>query len=280
MLSYLHAFHAGNHADVLKHITLTLVLESMVRKDKPFLYVDTHAGAGQYDLHGERATKGREYESGIARIGLQDESTPPAVQSWLHLVRTLNPSGELHRYPGSPWIAQALLRPQDRARLFELHPQECRLLQERFAGNRRVKIEAADGFQALRAVLPPLERRALILVDPSYEVKTDYRTAVQAISAAHRKFHTGVYLLWYPVLTRKQVTRLEEDMVRSGMRNILLAELTIRADTQHTGMTGSGMIVINPPWQLAEALQTVLPWLQRQLAGAGGSHRLRQLVEE
>jgi 23S rRNA (adenine2030-N6)-methyltransferase len=280
MLSYLHAFHAGNHADVLKHITLTLVLEYLARKDKPFLYVDTHAGAGLYDLRGERAAKGREYESGIARIWRQEQNPPPAMQGYLRQIHALNPSGELHRYPGSPWIARALLRAQDRARLFELHPNECRLLQEHLAGNRRMKIEAIDGFQALRAVLPPPERRALILVDPPYEVKTDYRTGVQAISAAYRRFPAGIYLLWYPVLTRRQVSRLEEDMVRSGMRDILLAELTIRADTQHAGMTGSGMIVINPPWQLAEALQTVLPWLQRKLAGDGGSYRLRQLVEE
>lgn len=280
MLSYLHAFHAGNHADVLKHCVLTLVLEYMARKDKPFLYIDTHAGAGRYDLRNDRATKIREYDTGIGRIWHHDADAPPAMQRYLQLLRALNPSGELRHYPGSPWIAQSLLRAQDRARLFELHPAEYQQLRALFAGNRQFRVEQGDGFQALSALLPPAERRAVILVDPPYEVKTDYPAVLAAITAAQRKFSTGVYLVWYPVLTRKQASRLASDFTRSGMRNMLLAELTIHADTQHAGMTGSGMILVNPPWQLAEALQSVLPYLQQKLAGEGGKYRVQQLVEQ
>ncbi len=280
MLSYLHAFHAGNHADVLKHSVLTLVLDYMTRKDKPFLYVDTHAGAGRYDLRDERATKIREHEGGIGRIWRRPDAAPQALHSYLRLIHELKPSGALHHYPGSPCLAKALLRTQDRARLFEMHPNEYRQLQKLFEGNRHIRVEPADGFQALRALLPPSERRAVVLVDPPYEVKTDYRTVVQAITAAHRKFATGVYLLWYPVVSRRLVSKLERDVTGSGLRNTLLVELSIVPDAPQSGMTGSGMMVINPPWQLAEALQTVLPYLQRELAGPGGGYRLQQLMAD
>lgn len=280
MLSYLHAFHAGNHADVLKHGVLTLVLEYMARKDRPFAYIDTHAGAGRYDLQAERSASLCEYAGGIGRLWAQADTAPAALQAYLQAVRTVNPDGTLHHYPGSPWLAVSRLRTQDRARLFELHPNEFAQLQQLFAGDRRVRTEQADGFRALHAVLPPAERRAVILVDPPYEVKTDYRTVVQALAGAHRKFATGVYLLWYPVLARAPVRRLEQDLIATGIRNILLAELCIAPDAPQTGMTGSGMIVINPTWQLAEALQTLLPYLQRILAAPGGTWRLLYLVDQ
>lgn len=280
MLSYLHAFHAGNHADVLKHGVLAMVLDYMIRKDKPFLYVDTHAGAGHYDLGSERAAKVGEYSGGIGRLWAQAAAAPESLQPYLRVVRALNPDGKLRHYPGSPWLARELLRAQDRARLFELHPNEFAQLQRVFAGDRRIRCEQADGFGALRAVLPPQERRGVILVDPPYEVKTDYRIAVQSLREAHRRFATGVYLLWYPVLGRRQVRQLEQDLVDSGMRNILLAELCIAPDAPQSGMTGSGMVVINPTWQLAESLQTLLPYLQRTLAAPGGPWRLQMLVEE
>lgn len=280
MLGYQHGFHAGNHADVLKHSVLALVLDYLVRKDKPLLYLDTHAGSGMYGLRGERASKNTEYETGIGRLWPIRAQAPAALQPYLQCIAALNPSGGLQRYPGSPVVAQAWLRPQDRACLFEVHPNEFRYLHERFAGHRRIRAEASDGFHALRALLPPPERRALVLVDPPYEEKSDYPAAVQALGAAWTKFTTGVYLLWYPVLNRKQVSRLESALVRTGVRNLLQAELTISPDTQHAGMTGSGMLVVNPPWQLAESLQSLLPYLQQQLSGPGGNHRLRQLVTE
>jgi 23S rRNA (adenine2030-N6)-methyltransferase len=285
MLSYRHAFHAGNHADVLKHITLVLVLEYITRKDKPFLYVDTHAGAGLYDLRSDWAQKNREYESGIGRIMQDTTNLPGELDTYRHIVQQLNPHGKLYEYPGSPWIAQAILRPQDRARLFELHPNEYQHLHELFSSNRQFKLEQRDGFQALNAVLPPVERRAVIFIDPPYEVKSDYKTVIDSVKTAYRKFSSGVYLIWYPALNPALATRLEKDFIASGLRNILLAELSIGNGPANTsvksgGMTSSGMIIINPPWQLHQSLTTVLHFLQKELAASNGSHRLQQLVAE
>ncbi|MDQ1362306.1 MAG: rRNA (adenine2030-N6)-methyltransferase [Pseudomonadota bacterium] len=281
MLSYRHAFHAGNHADVLKHSVLMLVLDYITQKDKPFLYVDTHSGAGMYDLHNGWADKNREYETGIGRIWQQpSQNWPEGMQTYLRAIRDLNSDGDLREYPGSPWLAQFMLREQDKARLFELHRNEYQNLNALFSRYKQIHTEERDGFQALSAVLPPVERRAVILIDPSYEVKADYQNVVQAVKTAHKKFATGVYLIWYPVVNRKWATKLERDFTDSGMRNILLAELAIRADAEEAGMTASGMIVINPPWQLADSLKVVLPFLQKELAEEGGGFRLEQLVAE
>ncbi|MDH5613240.1 MAG: 23S rRNA (adenine(2030)-N(6))-methyltransferase RlmJ [Gammaproteobacteria bacterium] len=282
MLSYRHGFHAGNHADVLKHCVLMSVLEYMLQKITPFVYVDTHAGAGMYSLQDDWAEKTRDYETGISRLWQQSGSPdmPPALQAYLQKIHELNPGGELQQYPGSPWIAQAMLRKHDRARLFELHPNEYKNLHELFARNKHFKHEQRDGFQGLNEVMPPIERRAVTLIDPSYEVKADYQTVVQSVKAAHKKFNSGVYLIWYPVINRKQVDQFEQDFINSGMKNILLAELSLYPDTDHAGMTGSGMVVVNPPWLLAESLQVTLPYLQKVLAEGKGSWRIRQLVAE
>jgi 23S rRNA (adenine2030-N6)-methyltransferase len=280
MLSYRHAFHAGNHADVLKHVILVQVLEYMIHKDKPFLYVDTHAGAGLYDLRSDWANKNREYETGIGRIPLDMPGVPEAMHTYLRIVRKLNPDGELSEYPGSTWIARAILRAQDKARLFELHPNEYQHLREHFAVDRKIKTEQGDGFQALSAVLPPAERRGVIFIDPPYEVKSDYRTVVESVKVAYRKFPSGVYLIWYPALNRTLTGKLESDFIKSGMRNILLAELSIGSGAGDIGMTASGMIIINPPWQLSDSLQTLLPFLQKVLANNNGDYRLQQVVAE
>ncbi|MDH5485849.1 MAG: 23S rRNA (adenine(2030)-N(6))-methyltransferase RlmJ, partial [Gammaproteobacteria bacterium] len=182
MLSYRHAFHAGNHADVLKHSVLMQVLAYMQQKDKPFLYVDTHAGAGLYDLQGDWARKTREYETGIAQIW-QDDALPEGLKHYIELIRSLNPQHKLVQYPGSPWLAQAVLRPQDKARLFELHSTEFDILQQNFASDKNIKLEQRDGFKGLAAVLPPPSRRAVVLIDPSYEIKTDYQAVVEAVKA-------------------------------------------------------------------------------------------------
>jgi len=282
MLSYRHGFHAGNHADVLKHCVLISVLDYMAQKNTPFVYVDTHAGAGMYSLQDAWAEKTRDYETGITRLWPLSGSPdmPPVLQAYLHKIHELNPGGELQQYPGSPWIAESMLRRDDRARLFELHPNEYKNLHELFARNKRFKTEQRDGFQGLNEVMPPIERRAVTLIDPSYEVKADYQTVVQTVKAAHKKFNTGIYLIWYPVLSRQQINRFEQAFIDSGMRNIMLAELCIRADVEHVGMTGSGMIIVNPPWVLAESLEVTLPYLQKVLAEGEGSWRIRQLVAE
>jgi len=278
MLSYRHAFHAGNHGDVLKHIVLMLCIEYLQRKEKPFVYIDTHAGAGRYDLQSEWAQKNREFDSGISQLWKRRD-LPLELRSYIDFIRQMNPAAELRWYPGSPWLFRQVMRKQDRAHLFELHPNEFLHLQNEFIGERRIKIDNSDGLQALKAILPPLEHRALVLIDPSYEVKSDFKLVVSALIEANRRFASGVYLLWYPEIQRVYDTnRLESALRTSGIRNILLAQLTVAPGS---GMTGSGMIVINPPWILKEQLQNVLPYLAEHLGHEGKSkHRVEMLVAE
>jgi len=283
MLSYRHAFHAGNHGDVLKHAVLALIVEHLQKKSKPFVYIDTHAGAGRYDLRSEWAQKNREFESGILPLW-QRNDLPPAMRTYIDIVQKMNPSGELQWYPGSPWLVQQLMRQQDKARLYELHNNEIQNLQALFANIPNVKVQHADGLLELKAVLPPAERRAITLIDPSYEIKEDFARVATALVDAHRRFAVGVYMLWYPVIHRANITRLEDQLVRSGIRNILLAELTVRPDSAQ-GMRGSGIIVINPPWTLQENLQQILPYLAELLGSQGqnafpGKYRLQPLVPE
>ncbi len=280
MLSYRHAFHAGNFADVLKHTTLTLALQSLLKKDAALCYLDTHAGSGAYDLHGAPARKTGEYRDGIQRIW-QHTDTPAVMAPYLDAMRAANADGELRYYPGSPRLVHRLLRNNDRMVLMELHTTEYPLLKQEFAGDARVAVHHVDGFEGLKAFVPPKERRGLALVDPSYEVKTDFDKAVAAIHAAHERWATGTYLLWYPVLERALVNRLERHLHATGIKKILLAELCIRADDSATGLNGCGMVVINPPWQLDEQLNVLLPWLYQVLApkGAGGQ-RVEWLVRE
>lgn len=280
MLSYRHAFHAGNFADVLKHATLTLALQSLLKKDAALCYLDTHAGSGFYDLQGAPARKTGESEDGIRRIW-QRSDVPAAIQPYLDAVRAVNTGAELRYYPGSPCLVQRLLRKNDRMVLMELHTTEYPLLKQEFAADARMAVHHVDGFAGLKAFVPPKERRGIALVDPSYEVKTDFDNAVAAIHAAYERWATGVYLLWYPVLERALVNRLERRLHETGIRKILLAELCIRADDSATGLNGCGMVVINPPWQLDEQLKVLLPWLYQVLVpkGAGGQ-RVEWLVRE
>ncbi len=283
MLSYRHACHAGNHADVLKHLTQMLILQSLRRKEKPFLYLDTHAGAGRYDLQTALAEKTREYEQGIARVlAAADKQLPAPLRDYVQLITAMNPAAELRYYPGSPWLAEGLLRGQDRARLYELHPADQRLLAATMAqSDKRVQLCKADGFHALKADLPPLEKRGLILIDPPYEIKTDYTTVVKAVQAGYQRFATGIYAIWYPVVQRATVDDLEQAFQASGIRAILQCELNVRADSTEYGMTGSGMLVINPPWQLADQLGAALPWLVDCLAqDSAANGRVRMLVGE
>ena len=208
MLSYRHAFHAGNHADVLKHIVLVQLLTYLNQKDKPYLYVDTHAGAGCYALDKGYAAQNAEFAEGIARLWKRKD-LPVAVAAYVDIVRRLNPSGELRLYPGSPWIAAEVMRPDDRLRLHELHPTDGRLLGENFSdAGKRVQVLASEGLAGLKAAFPPPSRRGLALIDPSYEVKTDYAAVVDAVKDGLRRFATGTFAIWYPQLSRSDARQL------------------------------------------------------------------------
>jgi len=289
MLSYRHAFHAGNHADVLKHLTQVLILQSLLRKDKSFFYLDTHAGAGLYDLRSESAAKTAEYADGIAKV-LVKPSPPEVVKNYLSLIRDMNPQGygsaELRHYPGSPWVAQCLLRKQDRSELFELHPSDSRILRNNMLEarrdvRRRINVHQENGFHQLRAALPPVEKRGLILIDPPYEVKSDYETVVQAVQNGYKRFATGIYAVWYPVVQRKRIDVLEQQFKESGIKNVVLIEMNVRPDSEEFGMTGSGMVVVNPPWQLVDDLKSALPWIVDCLGlEKGANWRITSLVPE
>lgn len=264
MLSYRHAFHAGNHADVLKHLVEVLVLQYLVQKDgKPLRYIDTHAGEGTYDLRKSFASKNREFDTGITQLW-QRSDLPPAVQAYVDVVRSCNRENELRYYPGSPAIAAHILRPEHRLQLFELHPEDATRLQQWAGRDRRVRVSEEDGFAALKAILPPVEKRALVMLDPPYEVKADYATAITTLQLASKKFATGVYALWYPLLEREAVPLLVHKLQALPVKS-LLVELSVRPAAAG-GMTGSGMFVINPPWQLQQQLEACLPWLQSVLA--------------
>ncbi|MDX2418008.1 MAG: 23S rRNA (adenine(2030)-N(6))-methyltransferase RlmJ [Xanthomonadales bacterium] len=266
MLSYRHAFHAGNHADVLKHFVEIQLLRHLSQKDKAFWYIDTHAGAGCYALDSGYATQNEEFSSGIARLW-EREDLPPALADYVALVRGFNPDGVMKLYPGSPMVAQQILRNQDRMRLFEMHPSDCVLLQKNFGRQgTQVLIQTTDGFQALKSLLPPPPKRALVLIDPPYEDKQDYRRVVSALNEGLKRFATGVYALWYPQLLRFESSQLPEKLKRLPAKSWLHVALSVQGSDTAEGMRGSGMFVINPPWWLQETLHKVLPYLVRHLA--------------
>ena len=258
---------AGGFADVLKHAVLVHVLRHAVGKPKPVYFLDTHAGAGSYDLGAAMAQKTGEYRTGIERLLAAGRPAPDLVAPYLRLVEAANPPGELRSYPGSPALAQAVLRPQDRLELVELHGTDHGILAG-WAGA-GVQARREDGLAALVARMPPRERRGVILVDPSYELKTDYQAVPQALARAHQRFATGTYLLWYPVIERARTDELLAAMRASGMTRLLRLELGLRPDAPGRGMTGAGMLVVNPPWTLAAAAGDALPWLAHVLAAQG-----------
>ncbi|MDR1994534.1 23S rRNA (adenine(2030)-N(6))-methyltransferase RlmJ [Azonexus sp.] len=272
MLSYRHAFHAGNHADVLKHLTLVRIARYLGEKPAPFWIVDTHAGAGRYALDSEYASKLAEYRDGIGRLW-EAEDLPPAAADYVDLVRSLNPDGRLRHYPGSPWLASQLLRDGDRLRLFELHSSDVKLLQECFRGRgRQVTITAGDGFAGLKAVLPPPPRRGLVLIDPSYETRDDYANVIKGLREALQRFPTGTYALWYPLLAKPEAQKLPGRLRALGAADWLHATLQVSAPSRDGfGMHGSGMFIINPPWTLKKTLQDTLPQVAALLAQGDGA---------
>ncbi|AOV95589.1 rRNA methyltransferase [Edwardsiella hoshinae] len=271
MLSYRHSFHAGNHADVLKHTVQSLIITALKEKEKPFLYLDTHAGAGRYLLSGEHAEKTGEYLEGIARLWQHDD-LPAELEPYMTAVHHFNRSGQLRYYPGSPLIARQLLREQDRLHLSELHPSDFPLLRAEFQKDERARVVRENGYQQLKSQLPPLSRRGLILIDPPYELKSDYQDVVTGIQEGYKRFATGTYALWYPVVLRQNIKRLVHALEETGIRRILQIELAVRPDSDQRGMTASGMIVINPPWKLESQMRAVLPWLHQVLVPEGTGH--------
>lgn len=275
MLSYRHAFHAGNHADVLKHFVLYVILDYFKRKDKPFWYIDTHSGAGWYDWHGQQAQKVGEFVQGMARLH-QATDLPAELLEFARFMCDIAPNERF--YAGSPCLAQAMLRSDDRLRLFELHPADFEMLADNLRGDKRAVVRREDGFAGLKALLPPPSRRAVVLIDPPYEDKRDYAKAVSVLQEAQRRFATGCYVLWYPCLSREESIRLPEDLQKALGGNHLRVELFVHAPrADGFGMHGSGLWVINPPFVLADVLRRCLPDLTQLLAQDDAAYHVLQV---
>lgn len=277
MLSYRHSFHAGNHADVLKHSVQTLIIEALKEKEKSFLYLDTHAGAGRYLLKSEHAERTGEYLQGIALLW-QRSDLPIELMPYIKTITHFNRTDQLRYYPGSPLIARQLLRQQDKLHLTELHSTDYPLLRQEFGQDSRARVIKADGYQQIKSQLPPLSRRGLILIDPPYELKSDYHAVVQGIEQGYQRFATGVYALWYPVVLRQPIKRMLNALKATGIEKILQIELAVLPDNDRRGMTAAGMIIINPPWKLEQQMQQILPWLHRTLVPSGHGHYLIQWI--
>jgi 23S rRNA (adenine2030-N6)-methyltransferase len=263
-MNYRHAFHAGNFADVMKHALLVWLLRAMARKEKPFLVLDTHAGIGAYDLESDQAVRTGEAFSGIFRLLGADDA---ALVDYLGLVARLG------LYPGSPEIARALLRPGDRLVCCELHPEDFSLLRRRYGRAADVSVHLRDGYEAMAALLPPAERRGLVLVDPPYESPDEFSHLVRALQAAHGRFATGVFVAWYPIKGRAPVRAFYESLRVSGMRDIVAAEFLLREPVDAARLNGCGLLVINPPWQFEDSARDILAALLAHLGtgepGAG-----------
>jgi 23S rRNA (adenine2030-N6)-methyltransferase len=278
LLSYRHAFHAGNYADVLKHIVLVEILEYLCKKDKPFDYIDTHAGAGVYRLTSQLAQKNKEFENGIGRLKQADW---PELKTYFDIIARFNPDQTLQNYPGSPKIVEAFLRPRDRAWLYEMHSTDYDSLHRAFAKQPKVHISPTDGYDGLISLLPPQSKRALTLIDPSYEIKQDYQQVVDVLIKAHRRFATGIYAIWYPVIERRRINTLEQALLKSGIPRIQLFELGQQSLSQTSRMHAAGMVVVNPPWPLFAKMQTLLPKLAKVMTIVGKPHyRCVELVGE
>ena len=278
MLSYRHAFHAGNHADVLKHTVAIQLMRYLGQKDAPYMVIDTHAGAGVYALDGDYASKNAEFESGISRLW-DRKDLPPALADYVNLVKGLNPSGKLRYYPGSPYCAEQTMREQDRLRLFELHPNESKILADNFRKleahaaeqgvrqrGKRVMVQRADGFQSLKSLLPPPSRRGLILIDPPYEDKRDYQHVKDTVQDALTRFPTGIYAIWYPVLNRMESRQLPDKLKKLEVGSWLDVTLSVTTPAPDGfGLHSSGMYVINPPYTLEPMLRDLMPYLVKTL---------------
>jgi 23S rRNA (adenine2030-N6)-methyltransferase len=281
-MNYRHAFHAGNFADVIKHVVLVRILLYLQEKNAAFRVIDTHAGAGRYDLAGEEAERGGEWLTGIARImqARFSERALPLMKPYLDIVRAFNPQrGQLTTYPGSPLIARALLRPQDRLTACEVEPGTRKSLIDALRRDAQARVVDLDGWTALPAFVPPNERRGLVLIDPPYEQKDEFERLAAGFTEAFAKWPTGSYLLWYPAKSRRATDELARQVAQAVGEarppgQCLRVEFSVAPQTATAGLTSAGLLVVNPPWTLLAELKTILPELEKPL-GQGGASRFR-----
>jgi 23S rRNA (adenine2030-N6)-methyltransferase len=274
-VNYRHAFHAGNIADVVKHAVLVQLIETLREKDTAFCYIDTHAGQGRYDLRSEAAEKTGEFRDGIAKLMT---APPPALARYVGLVRAAQPAPDsLQIYLGSPALVQGLLRPQDRAVLVELHPEDVGVLRAQFRGDARVHVHHRDGYEALPAFVPPTERRGLVLIDPPYEARDELPALVAALQGAHKRWPTGQYAIWYPIKDTAPIARFHGALATAGLRKLMIVELVA---TPERALRGSGLVLVNPPWRIEDALTPLLDQIATALDRPDAARRVEWLVPE
>lgn len=279
-MNYRHAFHAGGIADVFKHSALVLLIERLKAKDKAFFMLDTHAGIGLYDLTGDEATRTGEAATGIQALALSDK-VGPHLSRYLEIVRGVNASGtEITTYPGSPAIARAAKRPEDRLVLSELHPDDAATLKRVFRHDETVAVHHRDGYEALKAFLPPAERRGLVLIDPPFEDRNELKYLVDAIELAWKRWPTGQYVVWYPIKDKRLVERFFAELGNTGIRKVLIAEFLPDAIDVPDKLNGSGLLMINPPWQIDDALAELLAELKTGLNRPKARTKLDWLIGE
>ncbi len=279
-MNYRHAFHAGNHADVFKHVVLSRVLELMKAKAKPFAFIDAHAGAGTYDLLGVEAGKTLEWQDGVAKMAAPfDAEVERLLASYRQVLGTVNAAGKLRRYPGSPVLAASLLRPEDRMFFNELHPETKKLVEQEFSGDKRAKVLGLDAQVAVTSLLPVLERRAVVLIDPAYEVTDERERVVRMLVKGHRRMANGVFVIWYPIKTEAYEREFIEAIKATAIPDIIGAKLMVREAFAEGGLAGSGVIIVNPPWTLEQELHVFLPALAGRLGvgkwGTGEYSRIK-----
>ncbi|MDH0893699.1 MULTISPECIES: 23S rRNA (adenine(2030)-N(6))-methyltransferase RlmJ [unclassified Pseudomonas] len=278
-MNYRHAFHAGNHADVLKHLVISRIIALLSRKEAPFAYLDSHAGVGLYDLQGDQASRTGEWLEGIGRLW-QAPDLPEAAADYFGVLRDLNPDGRLRYYPGSPELARQLTREQDRVLLNEKHPEDGQLLKDNMKGDRRVAVHLGEGWHVPRALLPVAEKRALLLIDPPFEKADELERCVAALDEAIGRMRQTVVAIWYPIKDERQLRRFYQGLEKSSAPKLLRAELFVHAPDDAGRLAGSGLAIANAPWGLEDELKQLLPWLAGKLAQSQGDWRLDWLIAD
>jgi len=281
MLSYQHTYHAGNHADILKHIILGDVIHAMQKKETPMFLFDAFASRGIYDLNAPEAMKNREFDTGIGKLWpLKDQTNPAGVTRWFRLIKRENLDNTFNRFPGSTALMASMLRESDRLAACDLHPQEFEGLRHSIDSSRKLALHKRDAFEALGALLPPKEKRGVVFIDPSYEDKMEYKKVAKTIAATYPHFRAGVYVIWYPLLPAERHLELFSELKRSGIRSILRIELDCGDTFPDMQMHGSGMLIVNPPWHAKQEMQSSLEWINENLTGGNGNTHFGWLVPE
>lgn len=279
-MNYRHAFHAGNHADVFKHIVLTRLVALMSRKEQPFAYIDTHAGLGLYDLRGDQATRTGEWLEGIARLW-QATDRPSLTNDYVKVISRLNAEGELRYYPGSPELARRLMRQQDRVLLNEKHPDDGQLLKDNMKKDPRVAVHLGEGWHVPRALLPVAEKRAVMLIDPPFEQLDELQRCAKAMKETIGRMRQTVAAIWYPIKDdSRALKRFYQELTSSGAPKLLRVELLVHPLDTPQSLNGSGLVISNPPWGLEEELNTLMPWLANLLGQSQGGWKMDWLIAE